>query len=171
MNPGIRHLLIGIFLLVGISTDAQQYLVLQKRGKLKNFKYQPGNDISLQLKREDFIITGEITKITDTSLSLNYAIEIQFDEISRVLKPRQFYKKLSKSMIVGGLIFTGIVGLNGVLNNDSPLIDKGSLIFSASMITGGFLMKPLFVRKFDLTSKWDFKNLDFSHIPEGDGYK
>lgn len=171
MSPGIRHLLIGIFLLVGISVDAQQYLVLQKRGKVKNFKYQIGNDISLQLKREDYVMSGEITKITDTSLFINTTFEIQYNEISMVLKPRRFIQKLSKNIIWGGFIFTGIVGFNGMINNDSPLIDKGSLIFSGSMVAAGFLLKPLYFRKFDMASKWQFKNLDFNHIPEADGYE
>lgn len=159
-------ILAGFFILTCYPAKAQQYLVVQKLGSVKNFKYQPGDEIALEVNNGDFTIQGEITHITDTSLSINSYIEVKFNSITAVLRPRIFFTKLSKLFFIrGGIAYVTIVGINGIINNDSPLIDEQTIAISAAMVAIGFALKPFYIRKLNTVSKWEIKTIDFENIP------
>lgn len=159
-------ILAGLFTLTVCPVRAQQYLVVQKIGKVKNFKYVPGDGIALRTKKGNFDIQGDITHITDTSLFINSYIEVKFSNISAILRPRRYFTKLSKLFFIrGGIAYVTIVGINGIINNDSPMIDDQTLKISAVMVSIGLLMKPFYVRKLDTTSRWQIKMIDFKNIP------
>ena len=166
MKHSVLFILAGFFILTFYPLQAQQYLVVQKTGSVKNFKYQIGNDIAMEVNNGDFIIQGEITNISDTSLSINSYIEVKFNNISRVLRPRRFFTKLSKLFFIrGGIAYVTIVGINGIINNDSPLIDEQTIAISAAMVAIGFALKPFYIRKLNTVSKWQIKMIDFENIP------
>ena len=166
MKHSVLIILAGFFIMTGCPVLAQQYLVVQKTGKVKNFKYQTGDEITLVINNGDFTIQGEITSITDTSLYINSYIEVQFSNISAVLKPRRFFIKLSKLFFIrGGIAYVTIVGINGIINNDSPLIDEQTIAISAVMVAIGVAMKPFYIRKLNTVSKWQIKMIDFDNIP------
>jgi hypothetical protein len=166
MKPVLRLALIIAILMVPLTMDAQQYLVVQKLGKVRNFKYEVGDEIMIRTRKGDFSLNGEITKISDTSLTLNSYVEIGFSNVAKVLRPRRYFTKLSKLFFIrGGIAYVTIVGINGIINNDSPLIDEQTLTISATMVAVGFLMKPFYIRKLDTISKWKIKVIDFDNIP------
>lgn len=167
MKPFVRLGLIVSLLLAVCSVSGQQYLVVQKSGKVKNFKYEVGDEIMIKTRKGDFSLSGEITRITDTSLTINSYVEIGFGNVAKVLRPRRYFTKLSKLFFIrGGIAYVTIVGINGVINNDSPLIDDQTLKISAAMVATGFLMKPFYMRKLDAIGKWKLKAIDFDNIPE-----
>ncbi len=170
MHPMARFLITGLLLFMLGSVSAQQYLIVQKNGKVKNFKYQTGDEIMLQIKNGDFNLKGEITKLSDTSLTIDSYLEIRYSNISKVLRPRAFLTRLSKLFFIrGGVAYVTIVGINGLINNDSPMIDEQTIAVSASMVAIGFVMKPFYIRKLDLTKNWHIKMINFDAIPESDG--
>lgn len=166
MKHSALILLTGFLLMSGYTVRAQQYLVVQKRGSVKNFKYQAGDDIALQTYGVDFPIRGEITKMSDSSLTIDSYINIRLSDISEVLRPRRYLQKLSRLFFIrGGIAYVAIVGVNGLINNDSPVIDEQTLTISAVMIAIGLAMKSFYIRKLDVISKWQLKIIDFDNIP------
>jgi len=151
-------------------TNAQQYFVVQKTGTVKNYKYEIGNKISFQTKKGDFYVSGTISNMTDSTISIDNLYDFELENIGVVFRQRSFLNGMSKVFfITGGIAYVTIVGINGVINNDSPLIDEQTLIISASMVAIGFLLKPLIVKKMDTSKKWQLKVLDFNNIaPDGD---
>ncbi len=170
MIKKLSYILIIISFCTGMAANAQQYLVVQKRGTVKNYKYEVGNKISFQTNKGDFYVKGSISKMTDSTIFIDNLYNFELENIGIVLRQRRFWKKLSKQFFIsGGIAYVTIVGINGVINNDSPLIDEQTLIISASMVAIGLLLKPFIVKKMDVTEKWQLKVLDFNNItPDGD---
>ena len=169
MIKKLSYILVIIGFCTGMVANAQQYLVVQKRGTVKNFKYEVGNKISFQTKKGDFYVQGSISKLTDSTVFIDNLYEIELENIGVVLRQRGFWMKLSKQFFIsGGIAYVTIVGINGIINNDCPLIDEQTLIISASMVAVGFLLKPFYVKKMDVSEKWQLKVLDFNNItPDG----
>lgn len=165
MLKKFSYILIILGVCAGMVANAQQYLVVQKKGTIKNHKYEVGNEISFQTKKGDFYVTGIISKMTDSTVFIDNLYEIELENINVVFRQRRFLRKLSNLFFIrGGIAYVTIVGINGVINNDSPLIDEQTLIISASMVAVGFLMKPFIIKKMDVTEKWQLKVLDFNNI-------
>lgn len=160
-------LFISLLICSGIELNAQQYLVLQKRGTVKNFKYQTGNRISLQTVRGDFSIAGEITGIKRTSIMIDGAIEVELDNIALVYRKSGFLDRLSKLFFIrGGAAYFLIDGANHTINKEYPIIDESTMLISGAMIGTGLAMRPLITRKFDLSKKWRLKILDFDDLKQ-----
>lgn len=167
MKPLFRTGLFLFLLIFSFSIYGQQYLVVQKPGKVKNFKYEVGDEIMINTRKGDLTLSGEITDISDTCVTINTYIDVGLSNIAKVLRPRRFFTKLSKLFFIrGGIAYVTIVGINGIINNDSPLIDEQTLTISASMVAIGLAMKPLYIRKLDTTGKWALKVIDFDNIPD-----
>lgn len=160
-------LFISLLICSGVELNAQQYLVLQKRGTAKNFKYQSGNRISLQTVRGDFSIAGEITEIKGTSFIVNGLIEVELDNIAYVSRKSNFLNRLSTLFFIrGGVAYFLIDGTNRTINKEYPVIDESTMLISGAMIGTGLAMRPLITRKFDLSKKWRLKILDFDDLKQ-----
>jgi hypothetical protein len=68
----------------------------------------------------------------------------------------------SGAAITAGVFYISLDALNGIINNDSPVIAESTLIATGALIGSGFLMKQFVLRKIDLEDKWRLKILDFS---------
>lgn len=162
MKPFIPVLMIMMLILGAMQTDAQQYLVLQKKGKLKNFKYETGSKISLKTRRGNFNIEGRLTQIGDTSIVIDHSIEIGVTNIVAIYRSSGFLNRLSTLFFIqGGIAYFLIDGTNRAINQEYPVIDESTLLISGTMIATGFALRPFITRKFDIPEKWEIKILNF----------
>ena len=169
MKSNFKYIsLLLFFFILAIATYSQQYLIVQKCGTVKNVKYEVNDKISFQTLKGEFHIEGTITKIKDSTITIDTFYEINLKNIATVFRLRSFLNGLSKIFFIrGGIVYVSIVGINGIINNDSPLIDEQTLIISASMVAIGFALKPFITKKFDVTGKWCLKVIDFDKIEKG----
>lgn len=153
--------LLLLLILVSLFAGAQQYLVLQKTGTVKNIKYQLGNDITVQVKRGELVYSGSISHIKDSSFVLNSLDEIFLDDVTIVFRKRRFIRVMSKVLLYAGVGYIALEGVNGVINDYSPVISQNTIIASSVMVGTGLLMKPFYTRKYDTQEKYVLKVLDF----------
>ncbi len=159
MKIRLSALLFVLFLFPFV-TEAQQYLVVEKTGTVKNFKYSPGNSIHLLVNEKH--IKGTLTQFTDSTLTIDYLIIVPLQQITKVYRPRGFvYKFSKKALFGGGLVYMAISSANGIIYNEYPLIDQTTAIIGLSMVAGSFLLKPLYYRKIPLDGRWQIKVIDF----------
>jgi hypothetical protein len=157
-----KYLLFALLIGFAVQLQAQQYLILQKSGKAKNFKYQPGNTISLKTVDGDFFIRGEITAIKDSAFWIDDRMKIELDKIALVFRKSGFLNRLSWLFFVrGGVAYFLIDGANRTIAGDQPVIDESTWLISGAMIATGVALRPLVTRKYDLSKKWRLKILDF----------
>jgi hypothetical protein len=143
--------------------QAQQYLVVEKTGTAKNFKYSPGNKIDLLVNETR--LQGTITQLTDSTLTLDYSIIVQLEQIKKVYRFRGFVYRFSKTaLLMGGMAYIAIVGANGIINNEYPLVDQTTAIIGVSMIAASFLLRPLYYRKIPVDGRWQLKVINFDAL-------
>lgn len=161
---GVKYYLTLLILVTSLCAGAQQYVVLQKSRAIKNYKYQVGDDITVRVKRGDYVFSGAISQINDSSFVLNSLNEIFIGEIKSVYRSRVFVRVLSKVLIYAGAGYVALEGVNGVINNYSPVISKQTLLAGAILSGSGFVLKSFYTRSFDTTEKYVLKILDFEQF-------
>ncbi len=103
----VKIMILSILFQLTAVASAQQYFVVQKKGKLKNFKYISGDYIYLETKRGEFKLSGKITQINDTSLVINKTSEIGLNDIGVIFRPNGLIRGFSNLFLFreGLLIF------------------------------------------------------------------
>ncbi len=155
-------LLIAFFILPSFIMMGQKLLVLEKAGTVKNYKYKVGDEITVETKRDNLVFSGSLTGINDSTIVVENYNEIKLAEISRVLRKRELMRIFSGAAISAGVFYFSLDALNGIINNDSPVIAESTLIATGALLGSGLLMKQFVIRKIDLEDKWRLKILDFS---------
>lgn len=140
----------------------QDMIVLEKTRSGRNMKIREYESIKVMLKGSEMKIKGQITRISDSSMVINYDTEVMIRDISRVYTERWGYSFLQKVLLVSGLAYLTIGSLNGAINNDGYSTPQDVYVISGSLIAGGLLLIPLTTRIHDIEKgKWKIKILDF----------
>ncbi len=142
-----------ILLCCTVGTISAQYLVVKKPGKVESEKYFAGDEIQLKIKGADWWLKGNIQYIGDSSISVD-SREIALLEIEAVRVPLNFTGTLGSLMMSAGIFFTSIITVNGIINNDSPIIGTNQLIIGSSLVATG----------------WALRKFKFKYLPIGKKY-
>jgi hypothetical protein len=160
----VKTFLTLIFCLCSLVLISQQIFLLERPGTIKNHKYFVGDKIKIQAHDPDTVIKGRITSMQDSSIIINYATEIFISRIDYVIRTRYGFNLLQRIFLTAGFSYVLIATFNGLINNDSPVIDQQTLIISGSIIAAGILLTPLTSRKHKTDNKkWRVKVLDFDN--------
>lgn len=142
---------------------AQQYLVLEKTGTPRNFKYSTGERISLYAG--GLFISGQITGMNDSAVTLDNYLTVRLKNITSIERRSKFLKALSELFFIrGGIAYFLIEGTNRTINHEYPVITDNTLKVSGAAIALGILIRPLIKRNFRLDKKWQLKVLDFDAL-------
>lgn len=160
-----KYRLLFIFLLMGLNLAGQNILIIERPGTIKNFKYFQGSQIKLKTISTDTIISGVITLIEDDIIILNQDFSLKITDIKTVYKKRWGFSFLQYLGIFGGLAYVSINTINGLINNDSPVVPSETLIISGSMMAFGIILTPLTTRKIKTANgNWRIIILDFDNL-------
>jgi hypothetical protein len=158
--PGI---VLCLILFIGSNACSQNILALE-RDRGGNIKLYHTNDyIKLSLKGQKVKIAGRINYISDTSLVVNFSNEVLLEDIDVIYHDRTMIRLLQSLSLIGGFLYISISALNGVINNDSPLVHNETLKISGGMLIAAVLLTPLTSRRHRICEKkWKVKILDFT---------
>ncbi|TXC81779.1 hypothetical protein [Luteibaculum oceani] len=152
---------------------SQQMILVEKENSVKRNRYIKGAEITFSFKRnnpqslieEERYVEGVITKISDDSLKVG-TVKVAYSEISKVWKPNEktrlpnFFKKVFRT---AGRVYFIISAINGLANNDSPIIHPSATIGLLGGEALGFLFAKVPARFYNLESgKWKIRVVDFS---------
>ena len=160
----LKFRLISMLCLFCLCLAGQNILVVEKPGTVSNFKYYEGDKIRLRTIAADTLISGTITTIGTSSIIIDKSIEIEITDIKSLYRKRWGYSFLQYLSIFAGLSYVAINTLNGIINNDAPIVPTETLIISGSMVAFGIALTPLTTRKIRTgKEKWRVIILDFQH--------
>jgi len=158
-----NHILIVlIFCLLLPTVQAQRILLVEKQGKFKNYKYFVGDDITLRTIPSGTKFYGVIHVITDTSIVINFDIEIMLEDIEKILRPRWGFGLLSKITRIAGAGYFVIDVVNNAITGQPALVNENTAIASASLIAFSYALVPLHNRRIKPGSKWRIRVLNMS---------
>lgn len=108
-------LTLTLFTLLSFS---QEYLYFKKKGttKMKTLVLYQKASVKDKITRK--WTKGTVTEFTDSTITIN-ALEYKFIDLEAVRFGRNGWKFLSTSFKGGGILFGGIVLVNGLINSDS----------------------------------------------------
>lgn len=159
----LRSFLISsiVFLLFCQAADAQKVLLLQKPGKTNWFMYNIGDQISVRMGEPEFVVSGKITMIDDSSCMLNYNNPFQLSKVKEVTRTRHFLNGAWRTFYAATVVYFGGSILNRSINNESPVIDNTVPIVCGSLAvlgTTAFLFRNHHCK---IKDGWKLKVLDF----------
>jgi hypothetical protein len=161
-NPSVILVLL-CFLLNISDSQTQNILILERPGTIKYFKYEVNDWIKLSTSKPDTTIHGFISLINDSSITIDRVNEVTLKNISTIIRKRWGFNFLQKLFITAGIPYLLISTINGVINNDEPVVPTETLIISGSLIAAAIVVTPLTSRKHKTDNKkWRVKILDFT---------
>jgi hypothetical protein len=153
-------MLLGFFL--SLQGFSQNIFILEKAGGGHLRWYHNGDFINLKTI-EGEKIEGRIHFISDTSLIINFTNEVMVSDIEMIYRDRRMFRLLQNLSLIGGVLYLSISGLNGLINNDSPIVPQEILKISGGMIAAAILLTPLTTRQHKIrANRWKVKVLDFT---------
>jgi hypothetical protein len=163
----MRIIIVIVFIIVNFfwfNLSAQNIFVLERPGTVRNYKYYGNERIKIRIISTDTVISGKITGIADSAISVNYANEILLTDIAAIYRTRWGFSLLQKTSLALGVAYISISALNGLINGDQPVVEEETLIISGCLIAGGLALTPLTIRKHKVDNKnWRVKILSFNY--------
>ncbi|MCX6271366.1 MAG: hypothetical protein NTU44_09145 [Bacteroidetes bacterium] len=170
-KPG--NLIIPAFLSLGLAAllsllpcrlTAQQILVLEKTGTFKNYKYNKNDYISLKVRGNPKPVKGEINRISDSSIVVDYLNNIKLNEIEKIYRGRWVLTWLPRLGMIAGIGYISIDVLNNILNNIGPVFQPDVMKAGGILIGGALLLSCIGDKRYDLKRDWRLRVLNFDAL-------
>ncbi len=166
MRARLVLLLTVLLVLIFQTVDAQKVLLLQKPGKTKRFLYHTGDKIIIRTGDPEFAMSGDLTFVDDSLLTINKNFTYQLGKVSEVTIKRPFLNGSWKMMfLAAGVYFAGSM-FNHAINSEKPLIDNTVPIVSGSFIALGTTSYLLRNKHCKMEDGWKLKVLDYDIFKE-----
>jgi hypothetical protein len=164
MNFSPRKISVFVILVLRMAVvDAQNLLILERPGTVKNFKYEVNDMIKIRTLGSDTLLKGEITFIDDSMMVINNNQPVAISEISKVYRTQWGFTFLQGLFLTAGASYLLISTINGIINNDQPMVPRETIIISGSLLVAGAAITPFTTRKFRIDNKkWRMRILDFT---------
>ena len=148
-------ILFSIFIL---AVSAQNMLVLERPGTVKNYIFYAGSHISLKTK-DGLKISGPINIIRDSNMVVNFKHELRLEDITIVYKSRHLMKVFGTAFMAGSLLYIGLDIANGG-SHGQKLSENQSLLTAFGVFGTGALMWVFSKKKMTIDNeKWRLKIL------------
>jgi len=152
-----------VLLFFCISAGGQNIFVLQKAGGAGMHMFRAGDFVKLKIRSSDTTVKGMINFIYDSSLVVNYGTEVLINDIAVIYRERRMLKLLQNVCLASGLLYLSISTLNGIINNDSPIVPGETLKISGGLVLTGVILTTVTSRAHRIEpTKWKVKILDFT---------
>lgn len=147
--------LLGVFVLSiwMLAGHSQQFMLLEKPGTFRNFKYFEGDDIMVVLLNDNREVSGTITRIADSVFVINNQEEFAVSEVKSVVRTRFFFSFFGYGAMVGGSFYFTLDVVNRALNGDSPVVTSETAIIGASLAATGWLLSQFRYRHYPVGEK------------------
>ncbi len=160
-------LVIFTMVLLTPASGQTSYLVVEKPGTVKNHKYVQGNEIAVKANYRgmESILRGRITALSDSTITINGRQVIHIEDITTIFHTRNLFPLLTDVGWKAGSGFFLLDVINGLLTKRKPVIQKGAVIISGSLIAVSLAAFPFIYKKLIIDGRhWRIKMLINSNI-------
>lgn len=161
--PGV---FLGMMMIISNTSLSQKFLLLEKAGTVNNFKYYVNDRIVINVKGSTDNIKGKISRLSDTSLIIDYNNEIRYADISEVLRPMWIKNWLPELLVKASVGYFTVYTVNNILQHMYPVLTAEILLTTAGLMGSGIILSKLLVRHYPLGTSWRIRLLDFENLPK-----
>jgi hypothetical protein len=140
---------------------AQRVMLLERPGTSRYFMYKQGDHISVALMRTDLRISGEITHLDDSSLSINN-INYSLTDIQRVNRHHAFLSGLKKTLQGAAVMYFGFSAVNRAIHNEKPVIDNSVPVICSSLLALSGIPYLFQNSRYLTGTRWRLRVIDLS---------
>lgn len=118
--------------------------------------YDAGDEIHLKLADEDLLLSGTITHISDSGITIQDD-HIPIRRIGAILDfdKRRRHRKLSGQAIGLSLYVVTFNSLHRLINSgERPVVDNNTIMVAGALAAAGLLLAPFRVKKYRMGNKW-----------------
>ena len=159
----LRFLFFTSFCLLLLTTGySQKILVFDKGGKIKRIRYYEGDYIRF-LTKSDFFINGNISQIKDSSFTINGKV-IGLKDVVKIYNTQKYkgYQLATNILVYPAFGYFPIITTNRLINNDSPIINENTLIYSSIFFGSFIIFNKLANRPYKITEKRPLRIIDLT---------
>ena len=141
---------------------SQKIIAFDKSGKVKRIRYYEGEYISLK-KLDKIKVAGIIDQIDQKSFVVD-GIKITLDSVRAVYNTQSGmgYRLISRIFVIPAIGYMPLITVNGLINNDKPIIRQNQFYYGGGFITIALLSNFLASRPFKISNKRPLKIIDVS---------
>jgi len=163
MMNAFRSIICCILLTLVFTAEAQQFLLIENKKNLRNYKIYPGEDIRIRTSHDGLLIAGIVTALGDSSISINSIDEVPLSDVSAIYRYRIPVGWAQGLLLTGGVAYFSIDSFNRLINNQSPVILAETAFISLGMGAASAALIPLKYKRLR-PDKWRMQVIDFSEM-------
>lgn len=139
-------------------------------GKLKTIEIYNGEVLEYKLKGDYSYRLNRIVNLQDSFIVFSNDTIIKLNQLKAICirKSNFLMKQFQQVFILGGGLFFLFNTTNNFLNDRQPIIDQKAAFIGAGLITTGFLIKQIGIRRIRINHTKSLKivNLDYQNLSE-----
>jgi len=139
-------------------------------GKLKTIEIYNGEVLEYKLKGDYNYRLNRIVNLQDSFIVFSNDTIIKLNQLKAICirKSNFLMKQFQQVFILGGGLFFLFNTTNNFLNDRQPIIDQKAAFIGAGLITTGFLIKQIGIRRIRINHTKSLKivNLDYQNLSE-----
>ncbi len=124
--------------------------------------------LEYKLKGEHKYRINRIVNMKDSIIIFSNDSSIVLSEIKRIKlrDANHLYRLFSSFLYTGGVLFIGLDTFNNLINNDTPYIKQTAVIASAALVSAGFIVKQLSIKRIKINKRHSLRILetDYQHL-------
>lgn len=140
----------------------QKVLMVEKLGRAKHFFYKQDHRIRLVTGSPEATVSGIITALNDTAVTIHNFTTIKLNNITCIEKPRSFWLHSTSKFFAASIAYAVGSMINNWING-APDVDNTILPVSGSLASLGVVSYMLGYRKLTIGNRWKLKVLDFNN--------
>ncbi len=166
MSKCLTKLLLVFIMLCNLTCFPQKTLEIYftRFGKLKKFEVYNGDVLEYKLKGQTSYRRNKITNLQDSFIVFSNDSVIRLSQLKAVCIRHSNYviRLFQSAFITGGAFFFFLNTTNNLINERTPVLDINAAFIGTGLITTGFLIKQIGVRRLRINEHKHLKIVDLS---------
>ena len=157
----MKFIVIFFLMLISESLSAQQYLYIKQGNEFPAVRYGISDRVKFRTGEDLLWVSGIIREIGSDFIRINNVI-YPFEEIIAFRSSNELLNIGGTALRSGAVLFTGLAFINGVINNDNPVIKGSQLIWGGALVAVGFGMVALARKDYYREDGWYWLTIDLT---------
>lgn len=157
----MKAVLLLFFLGLSIQLTAQQYLYIKQGNEFPEKRYGVSDGVRFRTEEKGPWVNGIIREIGKDYLQVNNVV-YPLDAIVAFRSNGELLTIGGTALWAGGILFTGIALVNGVINGDQPIIRGSQLVWGGGLVAAGFGMMALGQKTYHKKNGWEWVTIDLN---------
>lgn len=153
--------LVFLFVLFSFLAEGQQYLYVKKKGELPAERLTLHDNVKIKVSDTTSWVKGPLEMINTESIKVKGQV-FRLKEVKAIRVNNGLMRLGGTAMWAGGILFTSVALINGIINDDNPVIYPGQIAFGSGLVAGGVLVSWLSRKTYSREKGYFYEVIDLN---------